>query len=273
MTEQEIRERQQAAYDNRDSILPGDILKTKCANTLSVAIPNRYTGTQDTENYLVLHLPSGAFNIEQKPGKYIRIGEDISLRCERQIVLLNAFGFVVDYEFVVSETGAKCTINGPDAQSLVRTVRPVKINNRDIPVLRDVLAVMQSINRTEQLHDWQRGRMVKITASLSGMPGGGERKGLDDAVSLLDELWRDQIRECREYGQLLRRAQRILNTIESRSMRAFVMMRYIVGVSDAEIRRELGMTRRGFSRAVRAVQDAPDMASVKWQERYILEEK
>lgn len=259
MTEQEIRERQQATYDNRDSILPRDVLYMTCSDANS--------------QHAMFEMPGATLTISQTGSEIIRKGDRVKITCAKQIIQENGYGLFVDYVFTVYETGASVLINGPDAQSLVRTVRPVKINNRDIPVLRDVLAVMQTINRTEQLHDWQRGRMVKITASLSGMPGGGERKGLDDAVSILDELGRDQIRECREYGQHLRRAQRILNEIESRSMRAFVMMRYVIGVPDAEIRRELGMTRRGFSRAVRAVQDAPDMASVKWQERYILEEK
>ena len=259
MTEQERKDRQQRAYENRDSILPRDVLYMTC--------------TDANSQHAFFDLPSGTLPISQQGSEIIRKGDCVKITCASQIIKANGYGLFVDYEFTVYETGISVIINGPDAQSLVRTVRPVKINNRDIPVLRDVLAVMQSVNRTEQLHEWQRGRMVKITASLTGMPGGGERKGLDDAVSILDELGRDQIRECREYGQHLRRAQRILNEIESRSMRAFVMMRYVIGVPDAEIRRELGMTRRGFSRAVRAVQDAPDMASVKWQERYILEEK
>ena len=262
MTEQERKDRQQRAYENRDSILPGDILKTKC------------TGVDRESQCFAIRVQSGDLFLSQWNAN-IQPGDIVALRCVQQTVMKNAYGLYVDYHFIVDAegNGLGCCISGPDAQSLLRTVRPVKINNRDIPVLRDVLAVMQSVNRTEQLREWQRARMVKITASLTGMPGGGERKGLDDAVSLLDELGRDQIRECREYGQHLRRAQHVLNAIESRSMRAFVMMRYVIGVPDAEIRRELGMTRRGFDRAVRAVHDAPDMASVKWQERYILEEK
>ena len=259
MTEQKIRERQQRAYENRDSILPRDVLTMTC--------------TDADDKHAYFRFPSGeTLTISQDKASSYTVGK-LKITCETQVVKANVYGLFVEYGFAVSDTGDHVTINGPDAQSLLRTVRTVKINNRDIPVLRDVLAVMQSVNRTEQLREWQRARMVKITASLTGMPGGGERKGLDDAVSLLDEMGRDQIRECREYGQHLRRAQHVLNAIESRSMRAFVMMRYVIGVPDAEIRRELGMTRRGFDRAVRAVHDAPDMASVKWQERYILEEK
>ena len=48
------------------------------------------------------------------------------------------------------------------------------------------------------------------------------------------------------------------------------MMKYVMGLQDGEIRQQLNMTRWGFDRARRSVEDAPDMASVKWRERYIL---
>lgn len=257
MTEQEKKGRQRRAYENRDSILPGDVLTAKCAR-----IEDPYAVIDFGENALVLSQPEGVA---------IKTGDTIRLRCRAQTVMANGYGLYVDYQFTVEATGERCTLAGPEAQSLVRTVKPVKIANRDIPLLREVLSVMQSVYRTEQLQEWQRERMVKITASLSGMPGGGGRKGLDDAVSVLDELQESQVRACKEYAHALRRAQRVLNGIESRNMRAFVMLKYVMGVTDAEIRRELNLTRRGFDRAVRAIQDAPDMASVKWQERYILE--
>lgn len=147
----------------------------------------------------------------------------------------------------------------------------VMIRNRDIPILAEVLSVMQIVNQTEEMREWQKNRPMRITANLTGMPRGGEGLGLDGVLDALDELDRDQARECRECAQILRKAQRILNEIESRTMRAFVMMKYVMDLPDAKIRRELNMTRRGFDRARRSVEDAPDMAAVRWQERYILE--
>lgn len=149
----------------------------------------------------------------------------------------------------------------------------VMIRNRDIPLLQEVLPIMQLVRKTEELRGWQRGRAASITANLTGMPRGGDALGLDGVVAALDELDREQARECLEYAQHLRRAQRILNGIESRTMRAFVMMKYVMDVRDSEIRRELNMTRWGFDRARRSVEDAPDMESVRWKERYILEQK
>ena len=98
-------------------------------------------------------------------------------------------------------------------------------------------------------------------------------------VSVSSERWTwtktgpvRQAGECREYACRLRAAQRILNGIESLTMRAFVMMKYVMGLRDGEIRQQLNMTRRGFERARQSVEDAPDMASVKWRERYIVSE-
>lgn len=148
--------------------------------------------------------------------------------------------------------------------------RPSEIQNKDIPLLSDVLSIMQEITRLEQLESWERDRMVHITQNLTGMPGGGTPRGLDDAVAALDEITREHKEQCRAYARQLRRAQRILNGIESQSMRTFVLLRYVMHISDAEIRRELNMSRRGLERARSCVESAPSMADVKWKERFIL---
>lgn len=256
MTEQEIRERQQRAYENRDSILPRDVLTMTC--------------TDADDKHAYFRFPSGeTLTISQDKASSYTVGK-VKITCETQVVKANVYGLFVDYGFAVSDTGDHVTINGPDAQSLVRTVRPVKIQNRDIPPLLEVFSAMQQVMRTEELREWQYGRMLKITASLSDAPGGGGPKGIDSPLSILDDIQKTQIEECREYARFLRRAQKILNSIESRTMRAFVMMKYVMKLSDTEIRQELNLTRRGYERARRAVQDAPCMEAVKWQEKYIL---
>lgn len=146
------------------------------------------------------------------------------------------------------------------------------VENEDIPILTNVLSIMQEITRLEQLQSWERDRMVHITQTITGMPRGGQARGLDDAVAALDEIAREHLEQCRNYALQLRRAQRILNGIESQSMRAFVLLRYVMHVSDAEIRRNLNMTRRGFERAKNSVESAPRMSAVKWQERFFLRE-
>ncbi len=158
------------------------------------------------------------------------------------------------------------------SESVERAEAAAVVCNRDIPILQEVLPVMQLVDKTEELRGWQRGRAEKITANLTGLPRGGDALGLDGVVAALDELDRKQAGECREYACRLRAAQRILNGIESLTMRAFVMMKYVMGLRDGEIRQQLNMTRRGFERARRSVEDAPDMASVKWRERYIVSE-
>lgn len=45
--------------------------------------------------------------------------------------------------------------------------------NRDIPLLADVLPIMQAVCHIERQRDWQKDRMANITQHLTGMPGGG----------------------------------------------------------------------------------------------------
>lgn len=152
--------------------------------------------------------------------------------------------------------------------------RPVEVRNRDIPLLSEILYIMQMVRQIEERRDWQRDRMTNITQHLTGMPrGGGLPKGLDSAFALLSELDEEQETQCKEYTRQLRKAQKILNSIESQTMRTFVMMKYVMDVPDVKIRQELNMTWRGFDRARRAVEDAQSMAAVKWQERYIVVQK
>lgn len=165
----------------------------------------------------------------------------------------------------------KALVQGGNAED---KQKPIEVRNRDIPLLSEVLYIMQAICQIEQQRSWQHDRMTNITQHLSWMPkGGGLPKGLDDAFALLSEIDEEHEARCREYVCQLREAQKILNGIESRTMRTFVMMKYVMNVSDANIREELNMTRRGFDRARRCVEEAPCMAAVKWHERYIVVKK
>ena len=149
--------------------------------------------------------------------------------------------------------------------------KPVVIRNRDIPLLADVLSIMQAVCQIERQRDWQKDRMANITQHLTGMPGGGGvPKGLDEAFAMLSELDEEHEQRCKDYVRQLKAAQKILNGIESRSMRTFVVMKYVMDVPDAEIRQELNMTRTGFDRARRCVESAECMSAVKWRERYII---
>ena len=153
-------------------------------------------------------------------------------------------------------------------------LQPVKIRNRDIPLLASILCVMQDVCMVEKQREWQRERMTNITPHITGMPGGGGLpKGLEEAFAAISELEENQAKECLKYAKTLKRAQEILNGIRSESMRTFVKMKYVFNTADTEIRRELNMTRRGFEQARKCVEDAPDMASVVWQEKYIVAKK
>lgn len=151
-----------------------------------------------------------------------------------------------------------------------REAKSTEVRNRDIPMLAGIIATMQEVRRLEERREWERERMYSISQHLTGMPGGGAPKGLDAAFSAMSETEERHKRKCMEYARQMREAEKMINSMESRTMRAFVTLKYLLDAPDAEIRRELNMTRTGFARARRAVENAKCMADVRWRERYIL---
>lgn len=148
------------------------------------------------------------------------------------------------------------------------------VNNRDIPVLQRVYGIMQDIVSLEERREWQRDRLTNISQHLSGMPGGGGvPKGMDDAFARISELEDRHKGLCRQYRSRLLAAEKILNGIESESMRTFVRLMYLDNIPSSEVRERLNMTRRGFDRARSAVENANSMDTVVWHERYILTKK
>lgn len=149
---------------------------------------------------------------------------------------------------------------------------PRIIKNRDIPLLSRVLYVMQDVCSLETRQEWQRERMYNITQKITGMPGAkGQPNGFDAAFAALDELCDEQRGRIAAYMRELKTAEKIINSIESRTMRTFVVMMYVDEIPSTVIQKELNMTRRGFENARNAIEQAEDMASVVWRERYMLE--
>ena len=143
--------------------------------------------------------------------------------------------------------------------------------NRDIRVLAGVSAAMSEIELLEEQMEWERSRLSCLSRYPSGMPTASRtHDGLDRAYSIIDGLERDHAESCAQYRRRIRAAERILSGIESDTLRAFVKMRYVFGVPDTKIRESLNLTRRGFERAKKAVEEAPSMREVKWQERILL---
>lgn len=155
---------------------------------------------------------------------------------------------------------------------MVKTGEPRVIRNRDVIRLCNVLPIMQEITALEQRREWERDRQYSITKSLSGMPrSGGLPQGLDAAFAALARLEEKHRGQVIEYTRELRAAERIINSIPSISMRAFVTMLYLLDMSAADVRREMNMTEYGFTRARDAVEQADCMQNVKWRERYVME--
>lgn len=145
------------------------------------------------------------------------------------------------------------------------------MRNMDIPVLRRVRIVMREIERAEERQRWQRERLYSVqTTHFTGLPGGGVPHGLEDAIAILADLDEKYADRIRTYRRELTAAEKILSGIEPTSMRTFCAMLYVDGAEAQEVMRTVGMSRRGFERAKRAVEEAPAMRRVVWREHLFL---
>ena len=151
------------------------------------------------------------------------------------------------------------------------TREPVPIMNRDIPILTRVLFTMQDVRNTERRRQWQQDRLWAMTQKLTGMPGGhGKPDGLDAQFAAISEIEERYARECAEYVKELSEAEAILNAIPSRTMRAFVTMRYVLNMGRKEIMAQLNLKRWKYDDMCLRIEQAQDMEHVDWPERYIL---
>lgn len=149
--------------------------------------------------------------------------------------------------------------------------KPRIIKNKDILLLSHVLYTMQEVSSLERRRAWQQDRMYSMTQNFSGMPSGkGPAKGFDSVYAAMDSLNEDQREKLLAYTKELERAEKIINGIQSQTMRTFVLLMYVDGLSPDKVREELNMTEWGFRKARDCIEKAPDMESVIWQERYVL---
>ena len=148
----------------------------------------------------------------------------------------------------------------------------MRVKNRDIPALALVLETLQEAKQLEQMRAWQKDRMYSLSQHLTGMPGARNPKGLDDVFAKLSGIETDCAEKVRKHADALEKAQAVLSGIGSQSMRTFVLMKYVMHASDAEIRRVLCMTRREVENARTRIESAKCMAEVSWRERYTLEQ-
>lgn len=149
---------------------------------------------------------------------------------------------------------------------------PRIIKNRDVVLLSRVLYIMQDVCSLEKRMVWQYERMFGTTARITGMPGGkGKPSGFDAAFAAISGLNEDHKAQVQSYVRELKAAERIINGIPSRTMRTFVVMLYVDGLTPELVKRELNMSEWAFRRARDSIECAKDMQDVVWREKYILE--
>lgn len=146
-----------------------------------------------------------------------------------------------------------------------------RVRNQDIPLLTQIFYILKEAESVERRGEWTYERLYNITRRMTGMPiGGGNAPGMDGTLAEVEELNRiygDRLQEC---VKALKDAERILNGIESQTMRTFVQMYYIDDISKAEIMRELNMTEWKFNKARENIENAENMKKVVWKEKFCI---
>ena len=146
-----------------------------------------------------------------------------------------------------------------------------RVRNQDIPLLTQIFYILKEAESVERRGEWTYERLFNITRRMTGMPiGGGNAPGMDGTLAEVEELNRiygDRLQEC---VKALKDAERILNGIESQTMRTFVQMYYIDDISKAEIMRELNMTEWKFNKARENIENAENMKKVVWKEKFCI---
>lgn len=139
------------------------------------------------------------------------------------------------------------------------------ICNKDIPVLVEVLSIMQEIRRLEERKQWVGDRMINVTQHLSWTAGGGGKHDFSDGYADLQEVEAEIDAKLSEYRQRLAKAEAVLNGIADLNMRTFVAMLYVEKFTSKKVMTELNMSRRTFDNARSAIENAPDMARAQWR--------
>lgn len=174
------------------------------------------------------------------------------------------------------KTAHVCGFEGGDKMpKRMENGKEIEVNNADIIVLQRIFYAMQDVCTTEERRQWEEDRMLAITQRLTRMGGGsgGVPGGIDAGLAAIEEAEAKHGARLIAYKKELERAEKILDGISNPNLRTFVILMYVHMLPGEEVRKRLNMTEYGFKRARRLIEQAPDMASVEWTDKYILKEK
>ena len=153
----------------------------------------------------------------------------------------------------------------------VQQTHTYEVSNRDIITLTRVRAMKQEIKITEQ----KRAELLGIYRRALRASEGPVRARRDevDLEAVRAELAAqdaEYLRILADNAQAIRDANDILRGIEYDDMRVFVALLYESGETHKNIWARLNMSRRVFEKLRKLVEEAPDMASVPWPEKWLL---
>lgn len=139
------------------------------------------------------------------------------------------------------------------------------VKNRDIQMIMSIRPMMQQIVAIEQRKNWEKMRLGNITAHFSLLPGGnGTMRKMDDALANMEALAESHAEKVRHYVNLIRKAEMAIQNIPSVEGQSFVIMKYMDGKSDTDVRAALNMSRFSYENLRKRVEEAGRLADVKW---------
>lgn len=171
------------------------------------------------------------------------------------------------------KTAHVCGFEGGDEMpKRMENGKEIEVNNADIIALQRVFYVMQDVCTTEERRQWEEDRLFAITQRLTRMGGGsgGVPGGIDAGLSAIEEAETKHMAKLMEYSRELERAEEILCSISNPNMRTFVILLYVHQLPGEEVRKRLNMTDYGYKRARKKIEQAQDMASAEWNDKYVL---
>lgn len=143
-----------------------------------------------------------------------------------------------------------------------------EIKNKDILLIQEVRYLKMDIISLEDRLHWERERRKNISQSLSMAVGGGPKMGMDDAYAEISEMEKKHATLVKRYCRAVQKAEQIIAGIQSHQLRTLVEMLYLDDLPVNVVQSTLRMNRWSFENARKMVEEAENMESVRWHDRY-----
>lgn len=153
-----------------------------------------------------------------------------------------------------------------------REARVYTIRNVDALALTQVRIMKQELKITElkraELRALHRRAVRACEGDVSAADAISDVDAVHKKLAENEALYARRIEAC---AKAIRDAEETLARIENPGMRLFVTLLYERGETHKYVMAKLGLSRRSFEKLRKTVEDAPDMASVVWADKWVLD--